>query len=126
MADEELDAIRAARLQELQSQGQPGNQQQQKVEEQRQRQEDFKHTVLSQVLSQEARARLNTIALTKPEKAGMIENMLVNMARSGQLQGRLQEDDLRDLLEKVSEKTQQKTTVKFDRRRAALDSDDDL
>lgn len=66
---------------------------------------------------------MNTIRIAKPEKAAMVENMLVQMARRGQLGGQLGEDELKSLLEKVSEQTKQETTVKFDRRRAALDDD---
>merc|ERR1712071_312209 len=120
MADDELQAIRARRLAEMQKQqqGQQGQQNQngQKEEERRQQEADMKNSILSQVLNQSARARLNTIRLAKPEKAAMVENMLVQMARRGQLG----EDELRGLLEKVSEQTKQETTVKFDRRRAAL------
>jgi len=32
---------------------------------------------------------VNTIAVAKPEKAKMVESMLVQMARSGQLQGKV-------------------------------------
>jgi hypothetical protein len=35
------------------------------------------------------------------------------------------EEQLKSLLEQVSQVTQKKTTVKFDRRRHAVDSDDD-
>ena len=66
---------------------------------------------------------MNTIRIAKPEKAAMVENMLVQMAQRGQLGGQLGEDELRGLLEKVSEQFKQETTVKFDRRRAALDDD---
>ena len=66
---------------------------------------------------------VNTIRIAKPEKAAMVENMLVQMARRGQLGGQLGEDELRGLLEKVNEQTKQETTVKYDRRRAALDDD---
>lgn len=66
---------------------------------------------------------VNTIRIAKPEKAAMVENMLVQMAQRGQLGGQLGEDELRGLLEKVSEQFKQETTVKFDRRRAALDDD---
>ena len=31
---------------------------------------------------------VNTIAVTKPEKAQMVESFIVNMVRSGQLQGK--------------------------------------
>jgi len=68
---------------------------------------------------------VNTIRIAKPEKAAMVENLLVNMARRGQIGGQLGENELKGLLEQVSQQTKQETTVKFDRRRAALDDEDD-
>ena len=67
---------------------------------------------------------VNTLRIAKPEKAAMVENSLVNMARRGQIGGQLGEAQLKGLLEQFSEQTKQETTVKFDRRRAALDDDD--
>lgn len=65
--------------------------------------------------------------LGKPEKGKMIETMLLQMAQGGRLRNRIGEKELIDLLENVnSQLPQQRTSVKFDRRRAALDSDDDL
>jgi len=127
MDDDELEAIRNKRMAQLQAaggggQGGPNKEQQ---EEMRKQQEDMKNSILTQVLDQQARARLNIIALTKPEKARMVESMLIQMAQRGQLQNKLGEEQLKSLLEQVSEKTQKTTTVKFDRRRAALDSDED-
>ena len=49
----------------------------------------MKNNILAQVLAQDARARLNTIALTKPEKAKMVEGMLMQMAQTGQIQGKV-------------------------------------
>ncbi|XP_026272547.1 programmed cell death protein 5 [Frankliniella occidentalis] len=130
MEDSDLDEIRAQRLAQLQSQygsgpaGQPGNPNQQKVAEERKREvDDMKNSILSQVLDQSARARLNTLMLGKPEKGRMVENMILQMAQSGQLRSKLGEEELIGLLERVG--SQKSTTVKFDRRRAALDSDDD-
>ncbi|PNE09440.1 Programmed cell death protein 5, partial [Cryptotermes secundus] len=68
---------------------------------------------------------VNTLMIGKPEKGQLVENMLIQMARTGQIMGKLNESELIDILEKVSEQMQQRTTVKFDRRRAAVDSDDD-
>ncbi|XP_043465604.1 programmed cell death protein 5 [Leptopilina heterotoma] len=127
MADPELEALRKQRMAQLQSQykgNDAGNQQ--ANEEKRQQIEDMKNGILSQVLDQSARARLNTLSLGKPEKGKMIEEMIVNMAKRGQLPGKLGEKELISLLESVSEHTKRTTTIKFDRRRAALDSDDDL
>lgn len=126
MADDELDAIRARRMAELQAGG--GGQNQPSPEEQAERQRqmsDMKNSILSQVLDQSARARLNTISIAKPEKAKMIEGMLMQMAQSGQIQNKLGEDQLKGLLEKVSERTNKKTTVKF-KRRGLDDSDDEF
>jgi len=50
--------------------------------------------------------------IAKPEKAQMIEGILINMARSGQLREKLGETQLIGLLEQVSEKTKQSTKVK--------------
>lgn len=125
MADDELNAIRAQRLAELQKQqNAPSHKDKDDVENAQSRETEMRNSILSQVLSQTARARLNTIATAKPEKAKMVENMLMNMARMGQIQGKLDEEELIGVLERVSEQTQRKTTVKFDRRRAALDDDD--
>ncbi|VDQ00801.1 unnamed protein product [Trichobilharzia regenti] len=57
----------------------------QRKEEAEKRNQEIRSSILAQVLDQDARARLNTIAITKPEKAKMVENMLINMAQSGRL-----------------------------------------
>lgn len=49
----------------------------------------MRNSILSQVLSQAARARLNNLALVKPEKAKAVENYLIQMARFGQLGGKV-------------------------------------
>lgn len=132
MEDAELDQLRQKRLAELQKQqgfnpsaGAGASGGQANKEEMMRQQQEMKNNILSQVLTQEARARLNTLALTKPEKAQMVENHLIQMARSGQLMNKFGEDQLISLLEKLSEQTQKKTVVKYDRRRTAIDSDDD-
>jgi programmed cell death protein 5 len=78
-------------------------------------------------LDQSARARLNTLMLGKPEKGKLVENMLIRMAQTGQICTKIGETELITLLENVNAQTQQhKPSVKFDRRRAALDSDEDF
>ncbi|KAG6801636.1 programmed cell death protein 5 [Apis mellifera caucasica] len=127
MSDPELEAIRQQRLAQLQSQYKNNNaENKQAMEEKIQQMEDMRNSILSQVLDQSARARLNTLCLGKPEKGKMVEDMILSMAQRGQLPGKLGEKELISLLESVNQQTQRKTVVKFDRRRAALDSDDDL
>lgn len=128
MEDPELEKIRNQRLAQLQSQynNEGGDSEAQRAK-QEQAKEDTKHAILSQILDQQARARLNTLLLGKPEKGLMVETMLMNMARSGRIAQKIGEPELIQLLESINASTQSKqTSVKFDRRRAAIDSDDDF
>ena len=86
--------------------------------------EDMKNGILSQILDQKARARLNTLMIAKPEKGRQVEAMLCQMAQSGQLGGKLGDDELKSLLDRMTS-GQPSNKVKFDRRRATMDSDDD-
>lgn len=49
---------------------------------------DRRNVVLSQCLDQDARARLNTLAIAKPEKAAQVEDMIIRMRQSGQMFGK--------------------------------------
>uniref|UniRef100_A0A182LU41 Programmed cell death protein 5 n=1 Tax=Anopheles culicifacies TaxID=139723 RepID=A0A182LU41_9DIPT len=123
MADPELEAIRQQRMQQMQG----SNPEQQKaMQEQRQAQEEMKNSMLAQLLDQDARARLNTLKLSKPEKAQMVEGMIIRMAQMRQIGDKLDDASLVKLLENLNQQMpRSNSTVKFDRRRAALDSDED-
>uniref|UniRef100_A0A1B0DC28 Uncharacterized protein n=1 Tax=Phlebotomus papatasi TaxID=29031 RepID=A0A1B0DC28_PHLPP len=126
--DDDLNAIRAQRLAEMQKQygGSEQKQQGEAQEERRRQEEDMKNSILAQILDQAARARLNTLKLSKPEKAQMVEQMIIRMAQMGQIPGKLDDAQLVQLLESVNRQMPRSTSaVKFDRRRAALDSDDE-
>ena len=62
--------------------------------------------------------------MAKPDKGRQIQNAILQMAQTGQLGGKLSEEEFIGLLERFSGSSQQ-TKVNFDRRRCALDSDDD-
>lgn len=69
---------------------------------------------------------VNTLKISKPEKAQMVEGMICRMAQMGQLPGKLDDAQFVQLLESVNSQMPRSTSsVKFDRRRAAIDSDDD-
>ncbi|KAJ8931112.1 hypothetical protein NQ314_016026 [Rhamnusium bicolor] len=63
--------------------------------------------------------------LGKPDKGRMVENMLIRMAQAGEICTKIGEKELIGLLESVNKQMHSKTSVKFDRRRAALDSDNE-
>ncbi|KAJ4429358.1 hypothetical protein ANN_28120 [Periplaneta americana] len=115
MEDADLEEIRAKRLAQLQSEYRGGSDigNQKGAEERKREQDEMKNTILTQVLTQSARARLNTLMIGKPEKGQMVENMLIQMARTGQIMGKLGESELINILEKVSEQMQRNTTVKL-------------
>lgn len=124
MADPELEALRKQRLAEMQGAG--GSEQQQKMAEQRQAQEDMKNSLLSQILTQEARARLNTLKLSKPDKAEIAEMNILRMAQTGQIGGKVDDATLVQILEQINRQMpKSESMVKFDRRRAQIDSDDE-
>ncbi|CAJ0943987.1 unnamed protein product, partial [Mesorhabditis belari] len=96
-----------------------------KAREMAEKQENAINQMLSQILEQPALVRLSNLAAAKPEKAQLVQQTIINMAKRGQIVGRMSDESLKALLEKVSEQTHKTTTVKFDRRRVALDSDDE-
>ncbi|CAB3408363.1 unnamed protein product [Caenorhabditis bovis] len=98
---------------------------QEQARKQAENQENAKNTMLSQILDQQALVRLSNLAAAKPEKAQMVEAALINMARRGQIAGKMNDESLKQFMERVAQQTQRSTTVKFDRRRNNLDSDDE-
>ncbi|EPB73485.1 Double-stranded DNA-binding domain protein [Ancylostoma ceylanicum] len=99
--------------------------QQDNARQQAENQENAVNSMLSQILDQQALVRLSNLSAVKPEKAKMVESAVINMARRGQIVGKLSDEALKQLMERVSMQTTRTTTVKFDRRRNNLDSDDD-
>jgi programmed cell death protein 5 len=57
-----------------------------------------KELILKQVLSSEARLRLNNVKMVKPEVANVVENYLINMASQGQIKSPLSDEQLKQIL----------------------------
>lgn len=98
------------------------------MEQAQEEQMQMKNMMLNQILSQEARARLNNLKLAKADKAEMVENMIINLARSGQIGGKMEDSEFVNLLGTINERMPRSTSgikVNFDRRRNNLDSDDE-
>ena len=92
--------------------------------EKQQQLQEMKHSMLTQILSNEARERLARIRIVKSDKASSIEDMLIRMAKGGQIRGRVTEQQLIDMLEQISEQKQSTPKVTFTRRRMD-DSDEE-
>jgi len=138
MADEdpELQAIRAARLTQLQ-QARPADAQGggntavsgEQDAEKRQKEDQMRRDLLATVLDSSARERLSRIALVNPSLSGQMEGILLRMAQSGQLRSRVTEAQLVGLLEQAEEaqaKSNPKKTISYQRRKVYDDEDDDF
>lgn len=134
MDDSDLQRIRAARLAELQSQSTSSQShdpsssadQQQQQQQQRDAEQQSRHHILSQLLDPSARDRLRRIALVKPDRANGVEELLMRMAKSGQIRQRVSEPELVGLLEELSgQEGKEKEKVGVIRNLRRQDSDDD-
>ncbi|MDF1538786.1 MAG: DNA-binding protein [Candidatus Thorarchaeota archaeon] len=97
VSDDELDAIRQRKLAELQQQAA----QEQMAEQQEAEVQAQKEQVLRQILTPEARSRLQNIRLVKPQLAEQIEMQLIQLAGSGRLKSRVSDEQLKGLLQQL-------------------------
>lgn len=72
-----------------------------------------KEFVLKQLLSAEARLRLNNVRMVKPDLAALVENYLIGMASQGKIQSQITDDQLKQILMSVQ---QPKRDFKINRR----------
>jgi programmed cell death protein 5 len=101
MGDDELAELRRRRLAQLQQQA--GDQQAMQEElERQQRMKSQIQMILMQILEPDARERLNTIKLTKPDFAGAVEQQLVALAQSGRLKQKITDAQLKELLRQLA------------------------
>ncbi len=98
--DEELDAIKRKKLEELKQQAA----QHQSMEAQQKEFESKKYQLMRKILSQEGRQRLENIRMVKPQLAEQIELQLIQLFQSGQLRGAtpLPDKAFKKLLEQIS------------------------
>ncbi len=100
--DDELEQIRRRRLEQLQSQQGGLQQSSDEIEEARAR----KNALLRQILTPEARERLNSIRLTRPDFAESVESQLIALYQSGRLAGQITDEQLKKLLRQITPKKQ--------------------
>ena len=57
-----------------------------------------KEIILKQILSSEARLRLNNVKMVKPDVANTVENYLISLASQGKLRPPVTDDQLKQIL----------------------------
>ena len=71
-----------------------------------------KEIMLKQVLSADARLRLNNVRMVKPDLADLVENYILNLSAQGKISGQISDDQLKQILLSVQ---QPKRDFKFNR-----------
>ncbi|KAL7722945.1 Double-stranded DNA-binding domain containing protein [Entamoeba marina] len=86
--------------------------QQQYKQQQMREQEERRQQLLTSVLEADAKERLASISLVKPEKARQVEDMIMLMCQKGQMTGKINEGGLISLIDQINEnKTETKVTI---------------
>lgn len=57
-----------------------------------------KEMILKQILSPDARLRLNNVRMVKPDLASLVENYLIGMASQGKIHAQITDDQLKQIL----------------------------
>lgn len=110
MADEdELDALRHRKLQELQVRAQ----QEALAQEQAKQVDAQKQMLMRQLLTPEARERLANLRMTRPDVVESVENQLIMLVQSGRITQQIDDYTLRQILRKVMPT---KREIKIERR----------
>ena len=71
-----------------------------------------KEIMLKQVLSGDARLRLNNVRMVKPDLADLVENYILNLSVQGKISGQISDEQLKQIL---SSTQQPKRDFKFNR-----------
>lgn len=106
--EEELEQIRKKKLQELQM----SYQQRIAAEEEEKETEAKKQMILGQILTQEAKERLERVKIAKPELAENVENQLILLLQNGRLNQQIDDNSLKMILRKIGSRRE----IKIERR----------
>ena len=71
-----------------------------------------KDMMLKQVLSSDARLRLNNVRMVKPDLADLVENYILNLSVQGKISGQISDEQLKQILASAQ---QPKRDFKFNR-----------
>ncbi|SEW15843.1 DNA-binding protein [Natrinema salifodinae] len=103
--DERLEELRQKKMEQLQDRAESG-QGDEAQEAAQQQAEAQKNALLRQHLTDDARKRLNTVKMSKPQFGEQVERQVVSLARSGRIQGKIDDDKMKQLLKELKPDSQ--------------------
>ena len=101
--DDELEALKKRKLEELKRQLAYQKALEQQEEEQEKLEEERKR-ILSYILTSEARERMARIRMARPEYVQDIENQLIILAQSGKIHQKITDQQLKELLAQLAQR----------------------
>ena len=104
--EERLEELRRQKLQELQEGGGEGAANAEAQEDAQRQADAQKQAILRQYLTDDARKRLNSVRMSKPEFADQVEQQLVALAQSGRLGQQIDDERMKELLRELKPDSQ--------------------
>lgn len=112
--DDELNAIRAARLAELQKNTNAPAES---------KTDDRTSLMLAQILEPSARERLSRVRIVRPDRAQAVEQYIAKLASTGAISRKLAERDVVEILDGLSRDENKRLKIVFERRQEEDDDD---
>jgi len=98
--DDELNNIRKRKLEEMQRNAQQGEMDEEN-RKQIEQEEARRQQILRQILSTEARERLSTLKLVRPDLVSNVENQLIQLAGMGRINRVIGDEELKGILSRL-------------------------
>lgn len=102
--DDELAELRRKKLEQIQRQQMESQMYAASQEQAQQEYEAKKQAALRMILTPEARERLSSIRMAKPEFASQVESQLIMLAQSGRLRSAITDEQLKAILRQAQPK----------------------
>ncbi|WP_435359567.1 DNA-binding protein [Haloarchaeobius sp. DFWS5] len=99
--EDELERLRREKMEQMKEQQQGGGADAETQEAMQEQAEAQKQALLRQYLTADARQRLNSVKMSKPDFGEQVEQQVVALARSGRIQGKIDEDKMKALLREL-------------------------